>query len=175
VGEITQVGERVLVEQHPGATIGDKIVFSLNNATRIVARVGDDLEPKNVGDLAVGQRVEVWAAGTVAESFPGQAGAETILIVDAAASSPGAAAPPDQEPDAVGTITQATNSVVVDQSFVLFMTPTTQFFRKEGTMLKATDAREVTEGLQVEAWVDKISYEGSPPRGDAVAIVIINN
>jgi len=86
VGEITQIDGRILVEQQPGATIGDKIVFSFNDATRIIARVGDDLEPKTVGDLAVGQRVEVWAAGAVAESFPAQATAKTIIIVDAAAT-----------------------------------------------------------------------------------------
>lgn len=176
MGEITQINQRMLVEQHPGATIGDKVAFSLNAATRVVARTGDQLNPKTVGDLAVGQRVEVWDAGVVLQSFPAQADAATIVIADVAATRlPNAGAPPGREPDVTGMITQATNSVLVDQSFLLFTTPTTLFFRKSDEKIEPINARDITEGLQIEAWVDEISYDGSPPRGNAIAVVVIND
>lgn len=140
VGEITQLNGGILVEQQPGATISDKIVFSLNDATRIFTRIGDKLQPKTAGDLAIGQRVEVWAVdGIVAESFPGQATAETIIIADTAAemtTTPNAAAPPDREPDVVGTITQASNTVWIDNNLVLLIAPTTQFFAGPAKLLK---------------------------------------
>ncbi len=177
VGEITQTGERVLVEQQPGTTIGDKIFFRLSDATRVLQRVDDDLQPKTAHDLALGQRVEVWADGGVAESFPGQAGAAVIVIANAAGEitpEPGRAAPPDREPDVVGTITQASNTVWIDHNLVLFITPRTQFFRRSGEALAVIDAREITEGQRVEVWVDEIRY-APQPQAEAVAIVVTNN
>lgn len=177
-GEITQINERILVEQQPGATIGDKIVFSLNDATRIFTRIGDRLQPKTAGDLAIGQRVEVWAVdGIVAESFPGQATAETIIIANTAAemtTTPNAAAPPDREPDVVGTITQASNTVWIDNNLVLFIAPTTQFFRRSGENVEAIDARDITAQQRVEVWIDEIRYGGTP-QADALAIVAIED
>jgi len=61
----------------------------------------------------------------------------------------------------------------VGQKFILFITPTTQFFRGSGETLESINARDVMEGLHIEAWVDEISYEGSPPRGDALTITVI--
>ncbi len=174
VGEITQLDQRMLVEQQPGATVGNKIVFSINDATRIAARVGDKLEPRTVGDLAVGQRVEVWAAGAIAESFPAQGTAETIIIVEAAVTpSPDAAsgAPPDRDPDVVGTNTQASKTIWIDNKLVLFIAPTTQFFRRSGEGVEAIGARDIKEGQQAEVWTTEIRYGGTP-QADALAVVV---
>lgn len=177
VGEITHINGGVLVEQQPGASIGDKIVFSFNDATRIVARVGGELEQKTINDLAVGQRVEVWDAGYVAESFPAQADAETIIIADATAemtTTPNAAAPPDREPDVIGTITQASNTVWIDNKLVLLIAPTTQFFRRSGKSVEVIDARDIMAQQRVEVWTTEIRYGGTP-QADALTIVVIDD
>src|SRR5688572_14134428 len=61
VGTITEFDDRMLVEQQPGTTIGDKIFFQYGGSTDIFQRVGDEVHPGSTKDLVVGQRVEVWA------------------------------------------------------------------------------------------------------------------
>jgi hypothetical protein len=174
VGEITDLGARMLVEQQPEAAIGNKIFFSLMDATDVFQRAGDGLQSKTIDDLAVGQSVEVWADGAVAASYPGQAGAAVIVIADTAADitpEPDTPALPNRAPDAVGTITQASNTVWIDQELVLFITPTTQFLRRSDEELDVMDARDISEGQRVEVWVDEIRY-APQPQANAVAILV---
>lgn len=172
VGTITATEGGILVEQQPGATIGNKIVFQLNDTTRIFHRVGDDLQATQATDLMVGQRVEAWSSGGVATSYPGQAGADVIVITY---STPSAvdlpAAPPDRAPDLGGTITQVGNTVWIDGRTVLFIKPTTQFLRRSGDTFERIDANEIAEGQQASVWVDALRY-APQPQADAVAIVV---
>jgi hypothetical protein len=109
----------------------------------------------------------------VATSFPGQAGAEVIVITEADdAATPEAITLPDRDPDVAGPVSQASNTIWIDQQFILFVTPDTQFARRVGDAVVKLDASAITEGVQVEAWVDEISYDGSPPRGNAILIVV---
>jgi hypothetical protein len=173
-GEITKIEDRVLIEQQPGSDIGNKIGFSLSDDPRVYRRTGDELQQLSVEDLQVGQQVQAWATGgMVATSFPGQAGAEVIVITEADdAATPEAITLPDRDPDVGGPVSQASNTIWIDQQFILFVTPDTQFARRDGDALEPIDASAITEGVQVEAWVDKISYDGSPPRGNAILIVV---
>lgn len=82
IGQITQVGERVLVEEQPGqADQGSKIYFAFAEATEIFVQDGDQLRAANVADLQVGQRVQVWASGPMLESYPAQGGAAKIVVM----------------------------------------------------------------------------------------------
>ncbi len=160
LGTITELGDRMLVEQQPGATIGDKIFFSLSGETQIFQRIHSDLQAQTSDYLAVGQRVEVWSEG-VAESWPGQAEATVIVIIDPneeSTTEAGRLMPPAREPDVSGTITQATNTVWIDQNLVLFITPTTQFLRRSGNTVETMDARDIKEGQRVDVWVEKTAY-----------------
>ena len=168
----TSMGERMLVEQNPGASIGDKIFFNLSGETQIFQRINGDLQAQTSDYLAVGQRVEVWAEGGVAESWPGQAEATVIVIIDPDEESiaeAGTLMPPAREPDVSGMITQATNTVLIDQNLVLFITPTTQFLRRSGNTVEPMDARDIKEGQRVDVWVDKIQNQ------QAQVIVVIHD
>src|SRR5215212_10147333 len=132
LGTITEIGDRkVLVEQEPGATIGNKTYLSLTDETQIFQRINSELQARTPDLLAIGQLVEVWVAGAVAESFPSQAEASVIVIEDPDEQSTAEAStvmPPTREPDVSGTITGASYTVVIDQKLRLDITPTTQFF-----------------------------------------------
>jgi hypothetical protein len=179
LGTITDIGDRLLVEQNPEATIGDKILFSLSDKTQIFRRNQGNIHAKTSDDLAVGQRVEVWAEGGVAESWPGQAEATVIVIIDPDEESTTEKAvtlmPPDGEPDVSGTITQAINTVLIDQNLVLFITPATQFFRRSGNAVEMIDAREIKEGQRVDVWVENTPQPPAHPQAKAKAIVVIDD
>ena len=174
LGTITKIGGRVLVEQDPEATIGNKIYFSLSDETQIFQRIDSDLHAKTLDYLAVGQRVEVWADGVILETFPGQAGAAVIVITDPDEESTAEAVtltPPNRNPDASGMITQAYNTVWIDQNLVLFITPTTQFFRRSESAVETIDAPAIKEGQSVDIWVDKIQNQ----QARAQVIVVISH
>lgn len=173
VGTITAIEGGVLVEEHPQATIGNKIIFQVSDTTRVFQRVGADLQPKHISDLVVGQRVEAWSTGAMAQSFPAQAGAAVIVFADnaAAEATQEVAAPPDRAPDLTGTITQATNTIWIDGRTVLFVGPGTQFFRKSGDALERIEAVAIVEGQQATVWLDGLRY-APQAHADAVAIVV---
>ncbi len=81
-GTITQVQPTsILVAEQPGTQAGGrKIVFSITSETRMFAGDGEQLRPIAASDLAIGQRVEAWAIGAIAESYPEQATAGTIVV-----------------------------------------------------------------------------------------------
>lgn len=89
VGTITRAQDNsVMVEEQPGQeTSGRKIVFSLSPATKIVARRGQDFHDITAAELTVGSRVEAWANGAIAESYPEQARAATIVVTEAGSGS----------------------------------------------------------------------------------------
>ncbi|HEU4882725.1 MAG TPA: DUF3221 domain-containing protein [Longimicrobium sp.] len=86
IGDIAQVERtdgrvRILVEQIPTRSAGYPIAWvAVNRGTDVVQRAGGTLSRGSSGELAVGMRVQAWFTGPVAESYPVQATAGTILI-----------------------------------------------------------------------------------------------
>ena len=156
MGVITEIKDRILVEQQPEATIGDKIYFSLSHDIKVYQRINNDLHTVSSNNLEVGQLVEVWAYGGVLESFPGQAEANFIIVHSNEESTDDALTLPNRDPDVSGTITQALNTVLVDKKYVVFITPTTYFLRRSGNTVEAIEARNIKEGQYIEIWTDKI-------------------
>jgi hypothetical protein len=86
IGDVTQVERtdgrlRILVEQIPTRSAGYPIAWiSVGPRAAVIRRADGAASRASSGDLAVGMRVQVWFTGPVAESFPVQATAGTILI-----------------------------------------------------------------------------------------------
>lgn len=178
LGTITEISDGVLVEQQLGATIGDKILFGLSDETHIFQRVNSSLDAKTSDYLEVGQHVEVWADGDVAESWPGQAVAAVVVVTDPHNESTvetDTIMSPKREPDVSGTITQAVNTVIIDQNLVLFITPTTQFLRRSGNTVETIDAREIKEGQRVDVWVEDSPQLQDHPQAKAQVILVLDD
>ena len=158
MGVITEIKDRILVEQQPEATIGDKIYFSLSHDIKVYQSINSDLRAISSNKLEVGQLVEIWVDGVVLDSFPGQAEANFIIVHSNEESTGDADALtlPNRAPDVSGTITQALNTVLVDKKYVVFITPTTYFLRRSGNTVEAIEARNIKEGQYIEIWTDKI-------------------
>ena len=72
----------VLVEEDPSSDSGAKGYFTVTDQTEISRLVGGDaLAPAAFEDLAVGQSVEATYAGPVAQSYPTQGNAASIVIL----------------------------------------------------------------------------------------------
>lgn len=86
IGDITQVergddGLRILVEQIPTRSAGHPIAWiAVSRRTNVVHRTGGSLSRGSSSELTVGMRVQAWFTGPVAESYPVQATAGTVLI-----------------------------------------------------------------------------------------------
>ena len=86
IGDIREVERtdgrvRILVEQIPTRSAGYPIAWvAVNRGTVVMRRAGGSLSRGSSGELAVGMRVQAWFTGGVAESYPVQATAGTILI-----------------------------------------------------------------------------------------------
>lgn len=75
-----------LLINSPGNTTSDKFVVRVTDKTSIRKYAGKAQQSANFSDLAAGQKVEVWFTGPVMESYPAQATAEKIVIVEVAAA-----------------------------------------------------------------------------------------
>jgi hypothetical protein len=62
-------------------TAYDKAVVRVEGDTRILRQVGNAMMEVTFADLTVGQAVEAWFTGPVAESYPVQVKASQIVIV----------------------------------------------------------------------------------------------
>lgn len=86
IGDVREVERmegriRILVEQIPTRSAGYPIAWiSVNRRTDVVQRAGGSVSRGSSAELAEGMRVQVWFTGPVAESYPVQATAGTILI-----------------------------------------------------------------------------------------------
>ncbi|HEX2078682.1 MAG TPA: DUF3221 domain-containing protein [Longimicrobium sp.] len=86
IGDIKQAdpggnGTRILVEQIPTRSAGYPVAWvSVNRRTVVVERGAGGLARSSPDALTVGTRVQVWFNGPVAESYPVQASAGTIVI-----------------------------------------------------------------------------------------------
>ena len=71
-------GNSIRVEENPADESGsDKAMLNITDNTRILRRSG---ETAGMSDLATGLRVSAWVTGPVAESYPWQGAASTIVI-----------------------------------------------------------------------------------------------
>jgi hypothetical protein len=87
IGDVTQVEGgaggrvRILVEQIPTRSAGFPIAWvAVTPDTRILVRGGGQTARATAADVAVGSRVWAWFEGPVAESYPVQATAGTLVI-----------------------------------------------------------------------------------------------
>jgi hypothetical protein len=72
----------VLVEENPSQPSGSaKIVFTVKNTTELLRRQGGADQRIGFNELRLGQTVQAWSTGPVAESYPAQAQAATILVI----------------------------------------------------------------------------------------------
>jgi hypothetical protein len=69
----------VIIEK--GAGRFEAAAVTLSDQTELRRRTGSSYAEAEVPDLAVGTRVEVWFDGPVAESFPVQGRAGTVIII----------------------------------------------------------------------------------------------
>ncbi len=91
-GRITQLeqvsGEgtvgRVLVEAtlgREGTEYVDKYMVTIKDETLILQRVGGDRRSATFEALIIGQQLQVWFVGPIAESYPAQVAARQIVIL----------------------------------------------------------------------------------------------
>lgn len=83
-GRITKMDQqpRILVEAEPGRDQGDKCWFGLLPRTEVLRQSGDRLVRAAITDLAPGVKVQAWATGPIRKSYPCQAEAQVILILN---------------------------------------------------------------------------------------------
>lgn len=95
-GTVTEIGDsEVLIEANPDEKFGsDKSYVRITPDTRIRKQSDGDRIAARFEDLAVGSRVEARFSGPVAESYPTQATAASIVILDAGSGDlPGTGGP----------------------------------------------------------------------------------
>ena len=92
-GSITSIsGAVVLVEEDPADESGSpKGAFTVTGETNILLQQGGEQVPATFDDLRVGQLVEAQYAGPVAESYPSQGTADSIVILEPLGNGPGPA------------------------------------------------------------------------------------
>ncbi len=92
-GTITSIsGAVVLVEEDPADESGSaKGAFTVTGETEILRQQGGEQVPAAFGDLRAGQLVEATYAGDVAESYPSQGKAGSIVILEPSGDGPGPA------------------------------------------------------------------------------------
>lgn len=76
----TDTGATILVEggKQPEGAVSDKATVAITDETSII---GPDTKPLELDDLAEGDKVRVWFAGAVAESYPVQGMAAVVQKV----------------------------------------------------------------------------------------------
>lgn len=71
------------VEANPADSSGSaKWVLTITGNTIVLMRPGEMTEPASFQRLVIGQRVDAWVTGPVAESYPMQATASHLLVRD---------------------------------------------------------------------------------------------
>ncbi|HZY56951.1 MAG TPA: hypothetical protein VFE09_04030 [Rubrobacteraceae bacterium] len=83
-GSITDIsGAVVLVEEDPADEWGSaKGAFTVTEETEILRQQGDELLPATLEELWAGQQVTATYVGPVAESYPLQGRADSIIILE---------------------------------------------------------------------------------------------
>ena len=63
-----------------GTGVLSAVQARVDDATEILRRAGEDYEAATLDDVHIGDLVEVWVDGPVAESHPAQAHAEAVVL-----------------------------------------------------------------------------------------------
>ncbi len=71
----------ILVDS-PGDKTADKYVLTVTAVTRIQRQADEKLKPASFGEMQAGQQIKVWLSGPVRESYPAQADARQIVILE---------------------------------------------------------------------------------------------
>jgi len=139
---------RVLVELAPGTTLGGKIALTLTPDTQVAQQAPNGLQTLPPTDLAVGQTVQVSDTGAVTESYPAQATAHRIMMVPPATTVPDdrGAAIPQRAPDVTMTITQANNTLWIDDRTVAIFRASSRVYRRSGSTVDLVDIAAVSLG-----------------------------
>ncbi len=89
IGAITSItpgqggfGAVLVEETSPKHLAFDKASLAITADTLLMKRVGDTYERIGFGDLKRGMLVEVWITGPVRESYPVQADADTLVVLE---------------------------------------------------------------------------------------------
>ena len=69
-------------ETSPQGLAYDKASLAITEDTKLLERVGDEYVEFIFDDLSEGMLVEVWITGPVAESYPIQAAADTVVAAE---------------------------------------------------------------------------------------------
>jgi len=72
---------QILVENQVDDYI-DKYILTINNDTQLYEKIGSDLQSVGFNFLEVGQQVETWFSGPIMESYPMQATASQVVIIE---------------------------------------------------------------------------------------------
>jgi len=80
-GSSGQPMRSVLIEEVPGGHGDDKSYVKVPRAAVLLRRTAAGVEQIGFSDLRVGEKVETWFSGPVAESYPTQSTARVILVV----------------------------------------------------------------------------------------------
>jgi hypothetical protein len=76
------LGAILVEETAPQGLSYDKASLTITKKTTLLKRVGDDYARIAFADLTKGTLVEVWITGAVAESYPVQAAADTLVVLE---------------------------------------------------------------------------------------------
>jgi len=79
-GPVSQVTPASLRVEEATGVVGP-LAARVDEDTAVVRRRGDRHEPADLGEVRVGDTVEVWVDGPVAESSPAQAHAAFVVLV----------------------------------------------------------------------------------------------
>jgi hypothetical protein len=91
---------RILVESQAD-TLVDKYSVTIREDTRIFEVQGEGLRLTTFAGITVGDQVQVWFTGPILESFPAQATARQVVIVESGVLPQFTAAPPPSSPSSV--------------------------------------------------------------------------
>ena len=82
VGWIDKVMQNQILVNSPDNNTSDKFVITVTNQTAVIKQIDGEKENAGFDSLNVGQKIEVWFAGPVMESYPAQVSAEKIVITE---------------------------------------------------------------------------------------------
>jgi len=82
VGWIDNIMQNQILINSPDNNTSDKFVVTVTDQTAIIKQIDGDKQNAGFDSLNVGQKIEVWFAGPVMESYPAQVSAEKIVITE---------------------------------------------------------------------------------------------
>ncbi|HUF53448.1 MAG TPA: DUF3221 domain-containing protein [Dehalococcoidia bacterium] len=150
----------------------DAASLRIEEDTDAFRSVASELQDASFLDLAFGQAVEAWVTGPVAESYPIQAKAARVVILENLDLG---------EPDLTGEVVSVDGSRIYlrddnpgaqyDEAYATVVGDSVVFFR-EGDGLTPASIADLAEGEAVEAWFGPMIQPSEPPMVTALRIVI---